>query len=175
MPNDILTTLKREHDQLRQLFQQIDDTTDRAEKTRAQLLDRIEQLLVPHAKWEELVFYPAFAERADREGLKSHAEAIEEHRAIELTMLPDLRAADVDSRQFAGTAKALADTLDHHAGEEERAIFTAMRKLYSEQERADLDARYATWKDSAGADLLLMHAKVKTALKGAVRSHRNPT
>lgn len=41
----------------------------------------IEKNLIPHAKWEEEVFYPAFAERADRDGLKTHAEAIQEHRS----------------------------------------------------------------------------------------------
>ena len=78
MARDILKTLKSEHDQLSQLFGQLDATTDRAEKTRTQLLEKIEALLVPHAKWEELAFYPAFADRADSDGLKSHAEAIEE-------------------------------------------------------------------------------------------------
>lgn len=166
---DILQTLKSEHDQLRDLFEQLDATTDRAEKTRTQLLEKIEQLLIPHAKWEEKVFYPAFAERADREGLKNHAEALEEHRAVEMTVLPDLKKADVDSREFAGTAKALADMVEHHAGEEERSIFPAMRKLFSTEERADLDAQYADWKESSVSDLMLIHAKANASLKGALR------
>jgi hemerythrin-like domain-containing protein len=171
---DILKTLKSEHDQLSQLFEQMDATTDRAAKTRTQLLEKIEALLVPHAKWEEMVFYPAFAKRADSAGLKSHAEAIEEHRAVEMTVLPDLKGADVDSRQFAGSAKALADMIKHHAREEENAIFTAMRDLYSAEERADMDAEYAEWKESAVSDLMMVHAKVKTAVKGAMRNHQNP-
>jgi hemerythrin-like domain-containing protein len=171
---DILKTLKSEHDQLGQLFEQLDATTDRAEKTRTQLLEKIEALLVPHAKWEELVFYPAFAERADSDGLKSHAEAIEEHRAVEMTVLPDLKGADVGSRQFAGTAKTLADLIKHHAREEETAIFSAMRELYSADERADMDAEYAEWKESAVSDLMMAHAKVKTAVKGAMRNQHNP-
>jgi hemerythrin-like domain-containing protein len=171
MPN-ILQTLKAEHEQLRSLFEQLDATTDRAEKTRTQLLEKIERVLIPHSKWEEQVFYPAFAARADNAGLKSHAEAIEEHRAIEMTMLPDVRNADIDSRQFAGSAKALADTVQHHAREEESAIFTAMRKLYSEDELADLDAQYADWKESAVNDLMLIHAKAGSAAKGVVREAR---
>jgi hemerythrin-like domain-containing protein len=168
MPN-ILQTLKAEHDQVRSLFEQLDATTDRAEKTRTQLLEKIERLLIPHAKWEEQVFYPAFAERADSDGLKAHAEAIEEHRAVEVTMLPDLKGADVDSRQFAGTAKALADLVQHHAREEENSIFTAMRKVFSAEELADLDTQYADWKESAVSDLMLIHAKARSALKGALR------
>ena len=52
------------------------------------MLEQIEANLLPHAKWEELVFYPAFKERADRDGLKTHAEAVQEHRAVELTVIP---------------------------------------------------------------------------------------
>ena len=162
--SNILQTLKAEHDQVRALFEQLDATTDRAEKTRAQLLERIERLLIPHAKWEEQVFYPAFAARADSDGLKSHAEAIEVHRAVERTVLPDLKGADVGSRRFAGSAKALADMLQHHAREEEQSIFTAMRALFSAEELADLDAQYAQWKESTVSDLMLIHAKARTAI-----------
>jgi hypothetical protein len=49
-----------------------------------------------------------------------------------------------------------------------------MREFYSTEERADLDAQYAGWKDSAASDLMMMHAKVKTAVKGALRNHHNP-
>src|SRR5690606_16750201 len=59
---DILTTLGAEHDELRQLFEQMEGTTDRAAKKRADLLARIKANLLPHAKWEETVFYPMFAE-----------------------------------------------------------------------------------------------------------------
>ena len=76
MARDILKTLKDEHETLRSLFDQMNDTTDRAKKTRTELLENIEQNLMPHAKWEEQVFYPAFKERADRDGLKTHAEAL---------------------------------------------------------------------------------------------------
>ena len=56
--------------------------------TSQDVLRRIEAALIPHAKWEEQVFYPAFKERADRDGLKTHAEAMEEHRAVESTVRP---------------------------------------------------------------------------------------
>ena len=59
MARDILKTLKTEHDALLELFEQIKATTDRAKKTRTDLLEEIEANLLPHAKWEEQVFYPA--------------------------------------------------------------------------------------------------------------------
>jgi hemerythrin-like domain-containing protein len=151
MTRDILKTLKNEHDDLRKLFAEMEKTTDRAKKSRADLLASIEKGLIPHAKWEELVFYPAFMARADREGLKVHAEALQEHRAVELTVLPDLKTKQVDSADFAGSAKVLGEFVDHHAKEEETTMFRMVRKLFSKEELASMDEDYENWKDSPAA------------------------
>lgn len=171
---DILTTLKTEHAQLRALFERLNATDDGAEDQRQRLLDQVEQLLIPHAKWEETVFYPAFAERADHDQLKTHAAAIEEHRVVEMTVVPDVKGADIGSREFAGAAQVFGELVGHHADEEERKIFAAMRELYSAQELADFDAKYADWKESSAADLLLAYGKTTSAVQGAFRIHDNP-
>ncbi len=171
---NILTTLRSEHDTLRGLFEQINATTDRAAKKRAQLLEKIEALLIPHAKWEELVFYPAFAKRASHEGLLMHAEAIQEHRAVEQSVLPDLHASAPDTRQFAGSVKVLGQFVDHHAREEEREMFKAVRQLFSRQELAELDEQYEAWKASPVAAGVTLHAKVKTGLKSVMRMPKAP-
>ena len=131
MPRDILKTLKTEHDAVRALFEEMNQTTDRAKKSRAELLERIEASLLPHAKWEETVFYPAFRERADRDGLKTHAEAVEEHRAVESTVMPDVHASQVDTPEFAGRAKVFGEMIEHHAKEEEKTMFKMARELVS--------------------------------------------
>jgi hemerythrin-like domain-containing protein len=151
MARDILKTLKSEHDELRKLFKDMEDTTDRAKKSRAELLSDIEAGLIPHAKWEELVFYPAFKARADREGLKTHAEAVQEHRAVELTVLPELKTKPTDSVEFAGSAKVLGEFVDHHAGEEEKTMFKMARKLFSADELAAFDEDYEQWKKTPAA------------------------
>ncbi|WP_101927476.1 MULTISPECIES: hemerythrin domain-containing protein [Luteimonas] len=171
---DILKTLKSEHAELKSLFDEINATTDRAEKRRNELLAKIEAALIPHAKWEELVFYPAFAERASHDELLQHAEAIQEHRAVELTVLPDLHASSKTSRQFAGSVKVLAEFITHHAKEEEREMFASARKLFTAAERADLDVQYEEWKASPAASALTFHAKAKTALKSIVRNPKAP-
>ena len=171
---DILTTLKTEHDQLRALFERMNATEDANGDERQQLLQQIEHLLIPHAKWEETVFYPAFAARADHAQLKTHAAAIEEHRVVEMAVIPDVKGADVTSRQFAGSAQVFGELVGHHADEEETQIFAAMRELYSPEELSDLDLRYADWKASSAADLLLAYGKAKSTVQGAFRIHDNP-
>ncbi len=170
MRRDILKTLQNEHDVLRELFATMNATTDRAKKGRIQLLESIESNLLPHAKWEETVFYPAFAERADREGLKTHAEAVLEHHAVEKVVMPEVHAAEVDSPQFAGRVKVFGEFIDHHAREEESTMFKLARKLFTPAELSDLDQQYEDWKLSSNASLVIAGEKGKTGLRAAVKS-----
>ena len=170
MARDILKTLKTEHETLRSLFEEMKSTTDRAKKSRAELLEKIEANLMPHAKWEEQVFYPEFKKRADRDGLQTHAEAVQEHRAVEQTVMPDVHAADMDTPEFAGRVKVFAEMIDHHAKEEEKTMFKIARELFTAEERASLDEEYETWKQSEDGANLVAAAKAKTGFKGAARS-----
>lgn len=169
MARDILKTLKSEHAALRALFEQMEETTDRAEKGRAELLAKIEANLLPHAKWEEQVFYPAFKERADRDGLKTHAEAVLEHASIEETIIPNVKAADVATPEFAGRSKVWGEFVDHHAKEEEKTMFSMARKLFSAAELAQLDEDYERWKKSPAAPVATALASTKTTLQATVK------
>ena len=170
MNNDILKTLKDEHDQLSVLFEKVNNTTERAEKTRQELLEKIELALLTHATWEEEFFYPEFKKRADRDGLKSHAEAIAEHRAVELSVLPDLRAASATTTDFAGRVDVLSEFVEHHSKEEEKTMFKMARSMFSKEERAQMDAQYKAWKASPAAT----QAVKKAQAKGAAASKANP-
>lgn len=172
MARDILKTLKAEHDEIRGLFDKLNDTTDRAIKTRGELLAKIDEGLLPHAKWEEKVFYPAFAERAERDGLKTHAEAVEEHRAVEMTVMPDVHAADVGTPRFAGRAKVFGEFVEHHAKEEEKTMFKMARQLFSAEERAALDEQYEAWKQSAEGMAAVADAAKQTGANAAMTGSR---
>lgn len=170
MTNDILKTLKAEHDAVRALFSELKETTDRGVKRRAGLLDEIEEILIPHAKWEEKVFYPAFKDRADRNGLQAHAEALAEHHAVETSVMPEVHAADPGTPEFAGRAKVFGEFIDHHAKEEEKTMFKMARELFSSGERAQLDEEYEAWKLSDVASNLIAAERAKAGLKGVVKS-----
>lgn len=171
---DILATLTREHDELRTLHRELNATPDAHDDVREALLQKIEAVLIPHAKWEELTFYPAFNARANHEQKRLFAKAMEEHRVVEKAVLPDLHAADADSREFAGVATVLENLIGEHADDEERQIFSAARGMFTAQELAQMDEEYADWKDSAVGGAVQMHAKVKTAAKSLFRSPGSP-
>lgn len=169
MARDILKTLKSEHDALRGLFAELKDTTDRGVKKREGLLEEIEASLIPHSKWEEKVFYPAFRERADRDGLQTHAEALAEHHAVETSVMPEVHAADPGTPEFAGRTKVFGEFIDHHAREEEKTMFKMARELFSTEERAQLDEDYEAWKQSDAATSAVAAEKAKAGVKGVAR------
>lgn len=151
---NVLTTLKREHDEISALFDELKETGDRAEKTRGTLLEKILSGLIPHAKWEEEVFYPEFRRRADRDGQQTHAEAVAEHRAVERQVIPDVLEADLTSPEFAGRSKVFGEFVEHHAKEEEKTMFKMARQLFSAEELASLDEDYANWKTAKGPEVV---------------------
>src|SRR4249919_82455 len=165
MARDILQTLKAEHDTLRGLFDELKDTTDRGVKTREGLLEKIEANLIPHAKWEEKVFYPAFKKRADRDGLQTHAEALAEHHAVETSVIPEVHAADLGTPEFAGRTKVFGEFIDHHAKEEEKTMFKMARELFSAEERAQLDEQYEAWKQTGTAATRVVAEKARAGLR----------
>jgi hemerythrin-like domain-containing protein len=164
---DILKTLRSEHDTLRTLFDQINDTTDRAKKTRTELLTSFEGNLLPHARWEEDVFYPALRERADHDGKKAIAEAYLEHHAVESVVMPEVKANATDTPGFAGAAKVFGEQIDHHASEEESTVFKLARELFTPTELAQFDEQYEEWKTSASGALAVGAEKLKGAVKTA--------
>jgi hemerythrin-like domain-containing protein len=172
MARDILKTLKNEHETVRSLFEELKGTTDRAVKGRADLLERIEDNLIPHAKWEEKVFYPAFKERADRDGLQTHAEALAEHHAVEQTVIPEVHQADPGSPEFAGRTKVFGEFVDHHAKEEEKTMFKMARELFSADELAQMDEDYESWKASPDAQKVVMAEKAKASTGASAQATR---
>lgn len=136
-----------DHEKVRGLFDQLTNTTSRAEKTRVQLLEKIRLELDVHTAIEEEIFYPAFREAAEESDDKEMIfEALEEHRAAGELVLPDLLETEVASEKFGGRAKVLMDLVEHHAEEEEKEMFKRARKLLSREQLDELGVAMAARK-----------------------------
>jgi hemerythrin-like domain-containing protein len=170
----ILDTLANEHETLRSLFARMNATTDDQKDMREDLLKQIEDALIPHAKWEETVFYPAFNKRATHDQQLLYATSMQEHRVIEKTVLPDIHAAGYGTRQFAGSVKVLSQLVEEHAHEEETLLFPAIKQLFNPTELSELDHQYAQWKSSSAASAMSAFAKLKTAARAALHQPRSP-
>lgn len=100
MNMNIFSVLKDEHKTVKELFEKILDTTERAEKTRTELYPSLYRELLSHAKVEEEVFYKRFEQEKGMEHLL--AEAKEEHAQAE-KLLQEL--AEMDPTTIEWTAK----------------------------------------------------------------------
>ena len=146
MPKNAIQMLKEDHKKVKELLRQLAETTPRAEKTRRQLLEKIEMELAVHTRIEEEIFYPAFKEAGNSEHSKMYFEAMEEHRAVDEMVLPDLKKTEPKSEKFSGRAKVLKELVEHHAEEEEKEMFKLAKQTMSNDELAELGERMASAK-----------------------------
>jgi hemerythrin-like domain-containing protein len=136
--HDALTMLEHDHRRLETLLAQGEDTSDRAVKARATLLDTITHELKIHELIEERVLYPA---------LKTHAEAkdtvlegYQEHHVADV-LVEELHALPPDDERWAAKFKVLKENIEHHIEEEEGEMFRIARSVFSREERERLGER----------------------------------
>lgn len=138
---DAIQLLKADHKLVKGLLSELTETSERATKKRADLLHEIQVNLTAHTTIEEEIFYPAFKEAGKKAEAKMYFEAVEEHRAAEDLVLPDLLKTDPGSVEFSGRAKVLKELIEHHADEEEKEMFKDAKQLLSADELKDLGAQ----------------------------------
>lgn len=146
MAQNAIELLKADHKKVRELLSQLVETTTRAEKKRRELLVKIEQELEVHTHIEEEIFYPAFKAAGNAEHKKMYFEAMEEHRAVDELVLPDLKKTEPGSEKFSGRAKVLKELIEHHADEEEQEMFKLARKAMSGEQLKELGEQMETRK-----------------------------
>jgi hemerythrin-like domain-containing protein len=145
---DAIALLKEDHEKVRELLGELEETTSKATSRRQTLLKSIEQELKIHTKIEEEIFYPAFRDASSKEDDKKlYYEAFEEHHVIDM-VLPEIKKIDAGSDEFAAKAKVLKDLVEHHAEEEETEMFPRARKLMDREELLQLGQQIAQAKES---------------------------
>lgn len=150
---DAIQLLKNDHKLVKELLTELEESTTRAVKKRGELLHQIQMNLKAHTAIEEEIFYPAFKHVGKKEESKMYFEALEEHRAAEDLVLPDLLKTDPASDQFSGRAKVLKELIEHHIEEEEGEMFPDAKKLLSKEQLTELGKQMQARKDKLLADL----------------------
>lgn len=145
---DIYKMIKQEHKEVRDIFKQMEDSTERATKGRKQQLEHLHQALIPHMYAEENLLYPQIL-NATKERLPI-LEAFEEHEAAK-SLLSTLDSMPVDDERWAAKVKVLEEMITHHIKEEEGEIFKEARKVFSAGEAKGMVERFEHAKQSAHA------------------------
>jgi hemerythrin superfamily protein len=145
---DAIQLLKKDHETVRGLLEQLCETSSRSDKKRRTLLETVGAEVRAHARIEEEIFYPAFRAAAKTaEDRQLIAEALEEHRAAGELVLPDIEKTEPVSETFLGRCKVLKEMIEHHAREEEKEMFPRAKKLFDRAELQQLGEQMAARKE----------------------------
>ena len=145
---DALALLKKDHDQVKKMLKDLDDTTDRAIKTRQDLFERLKFSLTVHEQMEEAVLYPALKEHAETKEIV--LEAYEEHDVVD-TILGELEQTPFDDETWHAKLTVMRENLLHHIQEEEDEMFGYVRRLFDKATLESLGEQMRTIKAQARA------------------------
>ncbi len=138
----IYELLKQDHDKLKAMLNEL-MLMDDGDSRHIELVDQIRDLLVPHSRAEEKVFYNSLRVlNADNAKLlhsyKEHAEAE--------TLLRSIQVEDKLKANWKDTARKLKEGLEHHIQEEENVIFNIARSMLSEEEATRIGVAFTELK-----------------------------
>ena len=139
--------LIEDHERVKDILTRLTESTERAVKTRSDLLQKLEMEVTIHTQLEEQILYPAYKEAGGKEELKMYYEAKEEHRAVDSLVLPDLKVTDPGSVEFSGRAKVCKELLEHHIEEEESEMFPQARELFDEVRLEEMGKQMSELRD----------------------------
>jgi hemerythrin-like domain-containing protein len=137
---DALTLLKEDHDRVKKMLADGEKTTERGEKTRAELFERLKESLVAHESMEEQVLYPAL--KANPKAKELTLEAYEEHHVVDL-VLEELEQTPVSDEQWGAKFTVAKENIEHHIDEEEGEMFKICREIFSREELDQMGAQMA--------------------------------
>jgi hemerythrin superfamily protein len=140
---DALKLLKDDHTEVKKMLKELDETTERAEKTRAEGFAKLEEMLVVHETIEEEILYPALKEFAKTKDIA--LEAYEEHHVVDMVMA-EIKETPVEDETWAAKFTVVKENLEHHIEEEEGEMFQQARQVMDEAELNELGDRMAVRK-----------------------------
>jgi len=143
---DAISLLKKDHANVKALFSQVEELSDRATASRKRLFDKVNAELRTHSEIEEQIFYPAVKQRAeDGEERDLVLESYEEH-AIVATLLDQMQELAPDDETFAPKFNVLMELVRQHIKEEEKELFPGARDLFDRDEMERLGQELQTAK-----------------------------
>jgi hypothetical protein len=134
---DAITLLKTDHEKVAGIFEKLEETTERAEKTREELFAKLKLELDLHAHVEETIFYPVL--KKSEETREITMEGLQEHHVVKV-LLRELEAMPVGSETWTAKLKVLKENVEHHVEEEEGEMFKGAREVLSREQLEELGA-----------------------------------
>jgi hemerythrin-like domain-containing protein len=147
---DAIELLKADHGKVRRLLNELESTTERGVKTRAELFATLKGELTLHEVVEEEIFYPEL--KAHPRAKDIVLESYEEHHVVD-TLMGELEELDVSDETWGAKAKVMKENIEHHIEEEEGEMFRKARQVFDAAELDDLGGRMDARKQTAGREM----------------------
>ena len=145
-----ITMLLDDHAKMRKLLTELESTTERGLKIRAELFSTIKGELTIHEIIEEEIFYPEL--KAHPKARDIVLEGYQEHHVVDLVM-KELEETPVDNETWGAKAMVMIENVRHHMEEEEGEMFQKARSVFDRAELDDLGARMESRRVSAKEEL----------------------
>ena len=137
---DILDTLKKEHDEVKDLLENLSDAETSAQ--RRGLVQKIKAALVPHTKAEEKVVYDAVIALRDKHAQMDGYEGYLEHEWAAKTLQRLEAISNAASPEHKAAGKVLKELVEHHIDEEERNVWADVKKNFSDEDRKKMNVTF---------------------------------
>jgi iron-sulfur cluster repair protein YtfE (RIC family) len=109
-------------------------------------VQQIKAALVPHTVAEEKVVYDAVLALRDKEAQIDGHEGHLEHEWASKTLERLESITNTTSPEHKATAKVLKELVEHHISEEERNIWSDVKKHFSAEDRTHMNIAFAAAK-----------------------------
>jgi iron-sulfur cluster repair protein YtfE (RIC family) len=137
---DILDTLKKEHDEVKDLLEDLSDAETPAQ--RRSLVLKIKAALVPHTKAEEKVVYDAVIALRDKKAQMDGHEGYLEHEWAAKTLQRLEAITNAASPEHKATGKVLKELVEHHIDEEEKNVWADVKEHFSDEDRMQMNVTF---------------------------------
>ena len=132
---DAISLLKADHDKVKGILAELEPTTERAVKTRAELFARLKSELTVHEIIEEEIFYPTLKQHPKAKEIV--LEGYEEHNVVD-TLMGELEGMSVEDETWGAKASVMIENIEHHIEEEEGEMFQKARQVFDRDELEQL-------------------------------------
>ena len=137
---DILDTLKKEHDEVKDLLEDLSDAETPAQ--RRNLVQKIKAALVPHTKAEEKVVYDAVIALRDKDAQMDGHEGYLEHEWAAKTLQRLEAISNAASPEHKAAGKVLKELVEHHIDEEEKNVWADVKEHFSDEDRKTMNVKF---------------------------------
>lgn len=146
---DALELLKQDHDKVKQMISELEQTGDEQREKREEIFAQLKRELTIHEILEEEIVYPTFENQAKLKEIV--LEGYQEHHVVDL-VFGEMMEIDADDENWSAKLSVAKENVEHHIEEEEGQMFKIARGIFDGQQLAEMGNLLASRKQELEAE-----------------------